>query len=73
MINGFFTYKEIKWTHLITFIFSLRRRTLKEIVSYTFVWFFFYNKIYSIYLKNEIFVKAKDISQSMIVRWSYDQ
>lgn len=30
--------------------------------------FFFYNKIYSIYLKNEIFVKAKDISQSMIVR-----
>lgn len=70
MINGFFTYKEIKWTHLIS---SLRRRTLKEIVSYTFVWFFFYNKIYSIYLKNEIFVKAKDISQSMIVRWSYDQ
>lgn len=72
MINGFFTYKEIKWTHLITFISSLRR-TLKEIVSYTFVCFFFYNKIYSIYLKNEIFVKAKDISQSMIVRWSYDQ
>lgn len=68
MINGFFTYKEIKRTHLITFISSLRRRTLKEIVSYTFVWFFFYNKIYSIYLKNEIFVKAKDISQSMIVR-----
>lgn len=72
MINGFFTYKEIKWTHLITFISSPRRRTLKEIVSYTFVCFF-YNKIYSIYLKNEIFVKAKDISQSMIVRWSYDQ
>lgn len=73
MINGFFTYKEIKWTHLITFISSLRRRTLKEIVTYTFVCFFFYNKIYSIYLKNEIFVKAKDISQSMIVRGSYDQ
>lgn len=73
MINGFFTYKEIRWTLIITFISSLRRRTLKEIVSNTFVWGFFYNKIYSIYLKNEIFVKAKDISQSMIVRWSYDQ
>lgn len=60
MINGFFMYKEIKWIYLIIFIFSLRRRIFKEIVFYIFVCFF-YNKIYLIYLKNEIFVKVKDI------------
>lgn len=54
-------YKEIKWIYLIIFIFSLRRRIFKEIVFYIFVWGFFYNKIYLIYLKNEIFVKVKDI------------